>query len=359
MPDPVILECTLRDGSYAIDFQFTADDTSIVCAALEDAGFRMIEIGHGIGLGASSPQLGIAAATDEEYLKAAASVLTKAKFGAFFIPGIGRKEHLDLARDYGMGFVRIGTNITESEEAEEYVKYAKSLGFEVSYNAMKSYAVTPEDLLQRVKSVVDWGADIICLVDSAGGMLPSDVKNYIQLLRDGTDTRIGFHGHNNFLLGNANNLAALEAGATVLDSTIQGMGRGAGNAQTEVMVILYEKMGFETGIDKYKAMDIGEKIIRPKMKESHGVSAIELTTGYALFHSSFLKRIYKAVDELHVDPKALIIEVSKIDKVDPTESLIMRVARKIAEEESRKKEIYFPRRIDTGYYPGRGGKSGE
>jgi 4-hydroxy 2-oxovalerate aldolase len=327
-----VLDCTLRDGSYVIDFQFTAEDTSVICRALEDAGLRMIEVGHGVGLGASGARLGVAAATDEEYLRAAASVLKRAKFGAFFIPGIGTKEHLDLARDYGMSFVRIGTNITQSDEAEEYIKYAKRLGFEVSYNAMKSYVVSPEEFLERAQKAIDWGADIIYLVDSAGGMLPVEVKQYIELLRENLDARIGFHGHNNFMLAVANNLAALEAGATMLDSTVQGMGRSSGNAQTEIMVLLYEKLGLETGIDTVKLMNIGEHLIRPRMRTASGVCALDMTMAQAQFHSSFLDRIERATAVFDVDPKVLIIEVSKVDRVNPSETLIMDIASQLVEQ---------------------------
>ena len=52
MKTPTILEVTLRDGSYAIDFKFTASDTELISRALENVGFEMIEIGHGVGLGA-------------------------------------------------------------------------------------------------------------------------------------------------------------------------------------------------------------------------------------------------------------------------------------------------------------------
>ena len=62
-----ILECTLRDGSYAVDFQFTPRDTAIIAAGLEKVGIRFIEIGHGLGLNASNAGKGAAAATDEEY----------------------------------------------------------------------------------------------------------------------------------------------------------------------------------------------------------------------------------------------------------------------------------------------------
>ncbi len=76
---PDILEVTLRDGSYLIDFQFTAEDTATIAAALESIGFRWIEVGHGLGLNASRAGKGMAAATDEEYMKAAAQALEHAK----------------------------------------------------------------------------------------------------------------------------------------------------------------------------------------------------------------------------------------------------------------------------------------
>jgi 4-hydroxy-2-oxovalerate aldolase len=325
-----ILETTLRDGAYMIDFQFTANDTAVICAALEDAGFRTIEVAHGLGLGASGTRWGVAAATDEEYLRAAATSLKLARFGTFFIPGIGTKEHLDLARSYGMSFVRIGTNITQSEESEEFIKYAKRLGFEVMYNAMKSYVAPPEEFLRRMRQTVEWGADVVYLVDSAGGMLPSEVKQYIELLRENLDARIGFHCHNNFMLACANNLAALEAGATLLDSTMQGMGRSAGNPQTEVMILLYEKLGINTGVDIFKAMDIGENLIRPLMPVKSGVTALDMTMALAQFHSSFLPRVERAAGEFNVDPKLLIMEVSKVDRVNPSQELITTIAARLA-----------------------------
>src|SRR5580698_468121 len=122
---PDVLEVTLRDGSYLIDFQFTAEDTATIAGALESVGFRWIEIGHGLGLNASRAGKGLAAATDEQYMDAAAQVLQRAKWGMFFIPGIGREEDLRAAAGYGMSFVRVGTNVTEVAQAEPYIALAK------------------------------------------------------------------------------------------------------------------------------------------------------------------------------------------------------------------------------------------
>jgi len=66
-----ILDTTLRDGSYAINFSFTSADTSIICKKLEEVGIRLIEIGHGLGFNASDMGFGKASETDEEYMIAA------------------------------------------------------------------------------------------------------------------------------------------------------------------------------------------------------------------------------------------------------------------------------------------------
>lgn len=327
-----ILECTLRDGSYAIDYQFTAEDTAVLCAALESAGFMLIEIGHGLGLNASGIEHGIAAASDEEYLSAAASALTKAKFGMFCIPGIARVQDLDTAAKYGMGFVRIGTNVTEVENAEPFIKRAKELGMSVSSNLMKSYAVPLDEFLRKVEQVVAYGADIVCVVDSAGGMLPQDVREYVQGARATVPAKVGFHGHNNLLLAVANSLEAINSGAHVIDTSMQGMGRSAGNAQTEIMVILLEKMGYKTEVDFYRAMDIGERLVRPIMGGVSGIDSISATLGHAQFHSSYLKLIYRIAQKYGIDPRELIIKVSEVDKVLVTEELADRVAAEIEAE---------------------------
>ena len=236
-----------------------------------------------------------------------------------------------MARHYGMSFIRIGTNVTRSEEARESIEYANRLGFDVSYNAMKSYTVSPQEFQRRLAQTVEWGAETLYVVDSAGGMMPNEVREYVDRLREAApDVKIGFHGHNNFGLANANVLAAIESGATLIDTTLLGMGRSSGNAQTEVVLVLLQKLGHDTGVDLLKAMEVGERLIRPRISGGTGVSALEVTMAAAQFHSSFLPRIEKACARYHVDAKQLITEVSKVDVINPSQELIMSIAERCA-----------------------------
>ena len=324
-----ILECTLRDGSYAIDYQFTAEDTAIICTGLEAAGFDLIEIGHGLGLNASSIKHGLAAASDEAYLEAASGVLKKAHFGFFCIPGIARLEDVDLAAKYKTGFIRVGTNVTEVEQAEPFIKRAKEHGITVFSNLMKSYAVPIDDFMKKVELSVRYGADVVAVVDSAGGMLPEDVKTYVARIKQELGATVDFHGHNNLHLAEANSLEAVRAGATIVDSSLQGMGRSAGNAQTELLVILLEKLGYRTGIDLYKAMDMGEKIVKPMMGGDKGVDPISAMLGAAQFHSSYLKIVERIAKKYQVDIRELIAKVSEIDRIKVTEELAEKVAKSL------------------------------
>lgn len=326
-----ILDCTLRDASYPIAYQFSAEDTAVIALGLEEAGFRKIEIGHGLGLGASTSQYGLAAATDEEYLAAAASVLTRAKFGVFMIPGIATRSHLELVAKYKAGFVRIGTNVDQTDQAEEFIKFAKDHGMEVSANLMKTYAAPVAEVVKRSEQLVRWGADVISVVDSAGGMFPDEVGRYVRTLKESVAARIGFHGHNNMQLAVANSLAAIQAGASVVDGTLRGLGRSSGNAQTEVLVMALDRMGIKLDIDIYKVMDLADKVIGP-LFQCRGVNSLELTSGYALFHSSFMNTIERVADETGVDPRELIIRVSAINKVNVSEALARKVAADIQNE---------------------------
>src|SRR5947207_15906928 len=95
----VLLDCTIRDGNYAIDFKFTEADTTLLVGQLSRLGFKWIEVGHGVGLGGAPAGKSVMPASDEKLITAAKASSGEAKIGTFFIPGIGRMEHLEAARD--------------------------------------------------------------------------------------------------------------------------------------------------------------------------------------------------------------------------------------------------------------------
>jgi 4-hydroxy-2-oxovalerate aldolase len=328
---PTILETTLRDGSYVIDFQFTAADTAVISRELEDVGFEMIEVGHGIGLGASEAGKGDAAETDEAYLEAAAGALSRARWGMFCIPGIAKLEHVDLAASYGMSFIRVGTNVTEAEQAEPFIARAREHGMFVASNFMKSYALPPEKFAEKALLAERFGAQVLYVVDSAGGMLLTDLEAYVRAVRDVSDIPLGFHGHNNLGLAVANSVRAVELGVEIVDTSLQGLGRSAGNTPTEVFLVVLDRLGLKTGIDPLRVMDIGERYVRPLL-QLPGYDSVDIVTGYAQFHSSYMSLIREYSSHYRIDPRRLIIAVCEQDKVDASRELLEQVAQKVQDE---------------------------
>lgn len=330
-PDVDVMEVTLRDGSYLVDFQFTGEDTATIGGALQAVGFRWIEVGHGVGLGASRSTSEKAAASDEEYLEAAAATFHGAKWGMFFIPGVANAEDLRLAAAHGMKFVRIGTNVTQSEQARPFVELAKELGLIVSYNAMKSYAVAPPEFAAIAANVGSWGTDYVCLVDSAGSFDPQTVAAYLRATRETTDVAIGFHGHDNLAMAIANTLRAVEEGASLVDTSLQGMGRSAGNAITEVLVGILQQRGLMRHIDLKATMDVGIGLISPLLGRRL-VDPIAVTAGLARFHSSFLPKVQQYARRYAIDVRDLIVRLTQEDQIGAPDALLEKLSRDLAEQ---------------------------
>lgn len=336
-----VFDCTLRDAGYAVQFQFSASHTRQIAGALETCGLQYIEVGHGLGLGASGKTYGIAAASDAEYLKAVSGVLRQAQYGMFFIPGIAQEHHLDLLRDHGASFVRFGCNVTEFENLQPFMSAAKRRGLTVFVNLLKTYTAPPERFARIVKQLHAWGeADVIYLVDSAGCMLPAEIRTYVHLVKEqAPGIRVGLHAHDNLRLATANVLAAIECGCEFIDTTLRGVGRSAGNAQTEVVLALLPRLGYNVTADLLAVLDVSRQSFLPMLESlarmvpsirrqaiSRGVSDIELIEGLARCHSGFLPQFRAVARRRGVDLRRLIMAVSKIDCVEPSRELMEEVA---------------------------------
>lgn len=311
-----LLDTTLRDGSYSIDFRFTASDVENISIGLEDAGVKFIEIGHGMGLGASRQTNYKAVCTDEEYFQAVQGKLKKAKYGMFCIPGIANLDDVRFAAEYGSGFIRIGSNVDNVEDTCEFILEAKKYGMLVAANYMKSYTVSPEVFASKVKLSASCGADCVYIVDSAGGMFYSDIKKYVEAVRSVSDISIGFHGHNNLGLAVANSLYCItDLNLDIIDVSLAGIGRSAGNAATELVLSAIMKMDLTIDIDLYKILNLSQEYIHPIMKTGV-IKPIDIICGYSGFHTSYMNYIMKCADKYRVDPLKLIVAYCKYSQSD-------------------------------------------
>jgi 4-hydroxy 2-oxovalerate aldolase len=202
---------------------------------------------------------------------------------------------------------------------------------------MMSHMASPDILLEEAKKMESYGAEAIVIMDSAGAYFPEDVTRRISKLVDGLGVPVGFHGHNNLGMAVTNSVAAVKAGASIVDGSIRGFGAGAGNTQLEVLVAVFERLGFETGIDLYKildAADLAEKRFNPLAPFS---SPISIVSGLAGVFSGFSNQVARTAQDYDVDPRDIFFELGKRKAVAGQESLIIEVAHQLAAKNMAKK----------------------
>lgn len=327
MKDILIVDSTLRDGSHALRHQFKAKDILNYTKGAEKAGIPILIVGHGNGLGASSLQLGKSLLTDRQMLLSAKKGLKNTKLGAFLIPGFGTiKDDIAPAIDLGVKVMMIASHCSEANITRQHIEYVTKRKVEVYGVLMMCHMISAKGLLEQAKLMEGYGAKGVLLMDSAGALLPKDVKEKVSILVKKLKIDIGFHAHNNLGMAIANSLEALDCGARILDCTTRGLGAGAGNCQLEVMVAVLKKMGYKINLDLYKLMDLSEKIISKVMLKPQVIGGIELVSSLAGIFSGFAPHVKKASERFNVDPRDIFMELGQRKAVAGQEDWIVDAA---------------------------------
>ena len=330
----IIHDMSLRDGMHAKREQMSIEQMIAIGTALDDAGVPLIQVTHGAGLGGNSLQHGFAPHSNEEYISAVASKMQQAKISILLIPGLGTMKELQAAYDAGARSVHVATHCTEADTSPQHIAFARKLGMDSSGFLMMAHLNTPEGLAQQGKLMESYGAQTVYITDSAGYMLPGDVKARVSTLRDvlKPETEIGFHGHHNMGMGIANSIAAIEAGASRIDASVAGLGAGAGNTPTEVFVAVCERMGIQTGCDLFKLMDMAEDLIVPLMEHMVRVDRASLTLGFAGVYSTFLLHAKRAGERFGIPARDILVELGRKKMIGGQEDMIVDTAMTMAKE---------------------------
>ena len=326
-----LFDNTLRDGGNVVGHGFNAELTVSIVKGLLAAGIQDIELGNCKGLGAYD-QLGATnACSDKEYLDILQPYLPQGRIGMFMLAGCAEKAPVQMAADRGLNFLRVGANASDGAGSVAAVEKVKKAGLICRYSLMKAYVSTPEELAEEAKMLESAGVDKITIMDSAGTMFPEDAAAYVTALKSAVSIPVGFHGHSNLGLSQANALAAVAAGADEIDCGVLGMARSAGNCATELAAATLQKKGYLPEVDLYKLLAYLEELI-PLMEPYHyhvAVNPTDLVLGLAGCHSNYLPTFRKVAQEEGVSLHRLIVEVSAIDRKAPSEQLIRQVAGQI------------------------------
>ena len=327
-----LFDNTLRDGGNVVGHGFPADLTVSIVKGLLAAGIKDIELGNCKGIGAYEKLGATKALSDQEYLKLLEPYESQGRLGMFMMASVADENVVRMAKDGGLSFLRVGANAGDGAGSVEAVKLVKKANLTCRYSLMKAYVSTPAELAEEAKMLQDAGVDKITIMDSAGTMFPKDAAAYVTALKEKVTIPVGFHGHSNLGLSQANALAAVEAGADEIDCGLLGMARSAGNCATELAAATLKKEGYLPEVDLYKLLDYLDQELIPAMKpyDYHvAVNPTDLMLGLAGCHSNNLPMFRKVAEEEHVSLLRLIADVSAVNRKNPSEELLREVAAKL------------------------------
>lgn len=327
-------DMTLRDGMHPKRHLMTLEQMKSVAQGLDAAGVPLIEVTHGDGLGGASVNYGFPAHSDEEYLGTVIPLMKQAKVSALLLPGIGTVDHLKMAHGLGVHTIRVATHCTEADVSEQHITMARKLDMDTVGFLMMAHMNSADGLVKQARLMEGYGANCIYVTDSAGYLLPEQVKERIAAVRAALkpETELGFHGHHNLAMGVANSIAAIEAGANRIDAASAGLGAGAGNTPMEVLVAVLDRMGYETGVDVWKIQDVADDLVVPLMDFPIRIDRDALTLGYAGVYGSFLLFAKRAEKKYGIPARDLLVELGRRGMVGGQEDMIEDTALTMARE---------------------------
>jgi 4-hydroxy-2-oxovalerate aldolase len=326
-----LTDSTLRDGSHSVGHGFTVAQAERIGGLLGAAGVPVMEVAHGDGLGGSSFNYGFSRTPEEELMRAVAAAAPEATLATLLLPGIGLAADLDRVRELGVALVRIATHCTEADIAAQHMRRGRELGLEVDGFLMMSHMLEPPTLLEQAKTMEAQGAEAVYVVDSAGALIPATARARVEALRDGLEpgTAVAFHAHDNLGCGVGNTLAAIEAGATVVDGSLAGLGAGAGNMATELFAAAAERAGLETGLDVI-ALAAAADATTALLGVGPRRDGTSLLIGYAGVYSSFLLHAERAAERFDTPVGEILLELGRRRIVGGQEDMIVDVAAELA-----------------------------
>ncbi|GGG77652.1 aldolase catalytic domain-containing protein [Paenibacillus radicis (ex Gao et al. 2016)] len=234
-----IVDCTVRDGGLVNNWDFSVEFVQHLYASLNEAGVDYMEIGY-----KNSPKLLKGAESagpwrflDDNFLKEVIPNKGNTKLSA--LVDIGRVDENDILprSESLLDLIRVACYIQDVDKALELVKVFHDRGYETTLNIMALSNVMDNQLLEAFELIAASVVDVVYIVDSYGSLKPNDFSYLVDKFRTHLpNKRLGVHTHNNMQLAFANTLIAAENGVELLDASVYGMGRAAGNCNTELLV---------------------------------------------------------------------------------------------------------------------------
>ena len=336
-----ILDCTFRDGGYHNNWNFSKSFVKSYVKAINNLDIDVVEIGFRFL--AKKKYHGIFAHISDEYInklnlnpKTKIAVMINAsdllqntkklpsKNVLFFLKN-KKKSKVKIRITY----VRLAVHFNEVRALAPYLKEIKNLGYKVMVNLMQSSDKTEKDFKQAISIIKKTKAvDILYFADSLGCLSGRDVKKICFYFKKFWRKDFGFHAHNNMGKALSNVFEACKNGAKWIDGTFQGMGRGAGNIETEILLneFRFKKLNakqLETLINLVK-----NQLGPLKKKYNWGYSIFYYLGAMSRIHPTYLQTILEENKYTDLEIINIIAELKKINSSSYDSDYLLKLIKK-------------------------------
>jgi len=241
-PDIKLLDCSIRDAGLMNNHRFEDAFVKAVYDTCVAAGVDYMELGYKADKKIFSPsEYGTWKFCDEDDVRRIVGEKERSLKLSVMADAERTNYHEDILpkEQSVIDVIRVATYIHQIPTAIDMVKDAHDKGYETTVNLMAISVVQERELADALAVIGDSPADALFLVDSFGNLYSEQIRDLILTYLDaleGTGKEVGIHAHNNQQLAYANTIEALIVGASRLDATINGIGRGAGNCPLELLI---------------------------------------------------------------------------------------------------------------------------
>ena len=315
-----LLDCTLRDGGYYNNWDFSKEFIEEYLYSMSVAKIRYIELGFrflkkDIHLGncAYTSSYFIESLKIPKNLKIGIMINAKDLLSKKLSKSEIKKVFFDFPKKNKLSFIRFACHLSEITKIIPYCNQLKKKGILVAINLMQISEVSENDLKKISKLISKSSVDIFYFADSLGNLEPKNLLNIINIIKENCSKEIGFHSHDNMSRALINCVAAFKNGVKWIDSTVTGMGRGPGNIQTELALLEFSKFLPKKNNISFLLDMIDKKFNPMKSRFNWGSNPYYYLAGQLSIHPTYIQSMQ---NDLKLSSNEILSAIENLKKKD-------------------------------------------
>jgi len=314
-----LLDCTLRDGGYYNNWDFPKDLIDEYLKAMSAAKIEYVELGFRFFK--KDIYLGPCAYTTLSFLETL-NIPKNLKIGIMINAkdivsnNLSKSEinkcFFKFSKKNKISFVRFACHLSEIAKIIPLCNQLNKKGIITTINLMQISEISDIEIEKITKLVAKSKLDVFYFADSLGNLEPQNIIHISNLIKKNWKKDIGFHAHDNMSRALINSVAAFNNGINWIDSTVAGMGRGAGNIQTEFALLQFSKY-LKKNVDISLLLKLIEERFKPmKIKYKWGANPYYYLAGQHKIHPTFIQSM---LADLKLEPVEMLSAIDNLKKV--------------------------------------------